>query len=185
MATETKKVVFVGAVIKSEDGSEVVYDGSGDSHVIDLGLVTQGEKKGTARQRVSGSDVVKYLQTMVAAGRDAVEVVSALEGAKALALTDDGPRNEAHDEAFTAFLNGLRKEGATVTFTRSELTKKAVSSVGTSLGWKTFDEITAGAEALEGDFTAYMYEASAPGSAIFAKQVEKKKGQQQVTLKAR
>ena len=79
------------------------------------------------------------------------------------------------------------RKAAPATFTRSELTKKAVSSVGGTLGWKGIDEITAGAEALSDDFTAWMYEVSASenGGGIFAKAVVKQKGQQQVTLQAR
>lgn len=180
MATETKKVVFTGAQV---DG----YDGTADSHTIDLGVVAQGKDKGKARQRLSGSDVLSYLQGMVAAGRDHSEVVAALEGAKALAITgDDGPRNEAHDAAFAAFVDSLRAN-ATKVFTRSELTKKAVSAVGGTLGWKGIDEITEGAEVLTEDFTRWMYEVSASddGGGLFAKAVVKQKGQQQVSLKAR
>jgi hypothetical protein len=168
MTTSTKTVSFQGV--------------NGETHNIDLGCTPKGEP----RKRLSGATVLKALYDYTESGASPEEVLSMLLGTKSLSVTEDGPRNEAHDAAFAAFVNSLRKV-APCTFTRSELTKKAVSAVGSTLGWAGIDEITSGAEALSDDFTAWMYEVSASenGGDIFAKAVVKQKGQQQVTLLAK
>lgn len=167
-----KKVVETVKIAVEVDGATV--------GTIDLGLVTQGEKKGEARSRLSGADVVKFLLAYEKDGASGDEVVAALKACSKLSgATADGPRDEQFDEIFTSVFNGMRTKGTNFTKLRSDFAAIMAVKVAEAKAWGVA-EAMANHQAVKEAFSGYLY---ADPAAILAKPVLEQRGKQQVSLK--
>lgn len=163
----TRVVSFIGA--------------NGESHSIDCGLITAGEKKGEAKQRLSGAAVLKYIQDAVDSSMAPEDVVSLVLGTKSLGVAGDTERDEQYDEAFETVVNRLR---GSALFSKpvGEVRSQALVYVATQNGWGLADMASQG-KAVETAFSQWCFSRSAEDDSPFAKVVVERKGRQDICLK--
>lgn len=157
--------------------SIVEFTAGGMDHVIDLGTVETGDKKGTECTRLSGRKALAYCLTLV----DTVSHETLVETMKAVAAftNSNDARDEQYDALFTAHLDSLR--GTTVkVLPRSALATTATMHVATSLGWG-MPEFAANSNKVESAFAEFLY-AGAAGR--LAHEVKRVRGKQNVSLLA-
>lgn len=160
---------------------KIGFEVNGKQEHIDLGTRTQGDKAGTARERLSGADVIKWLAKYDSDGCSAEEflaafrVVSKLGGAMSVEA-----RDEQYDGDFTEILNSLRSTVAPVTKLRSDFSNFVSAKLADKRGWAGSVAMGKSKE-VSAAFSGYLY---ADPAQILAKPVLEQRGKQQVTLKA-
>jgi hypothetical protein len=154
---------------------------NGETHSIDCGVITAGEKKGEPKQRLSGAAVLKYIQDACDADMSPEDVVSLVLGTKSLGVAGDTERDEQYDGAFESVVNRLR---GVALFSKpvGEVRSQALVYIATQEGWSLADMATKG-KAVETAFSQWCFARSAESDSPFAKVVVERKGRQDITLK--